>query len=65
MYAIRSYYERPVIQTVFDVPFEKVVELDPGNAIIVKKNGSVSAKEVRTPLVKKGCSFERIRNNFV
>ncbi len=52
--------ERPVIQTVFDVPFEKVVELDPGNAIIVKKNGSVSVKEVRTPLVKKACSFERI-----
>ncbi|MFD2892092.1 amidophosphoribosyltransferase [Flavobacterium chuncheonense] len=52
--------ERPVIQTVFNVPIEKVQELDPGNAIIIKKNGSVSINEIRTPLVKKACSFERI-----
>jgi amidophosphoribosyltransferase len=52
--------ERPVIQTVFNVAFEKVQELDPGSAIIIKKNGLVSVQEVRTPLVKKACSFERI-----
>lgn len=52
--------ERPVIQTVFNVPFEKVQELDPGSAIIIKKNGNVSVQEVRTPLMKKACSFERI-----
>ena len=52
--------ERPVIQTVFNVPFEKVKELDPGSAIIIKKNGNVSIKEVRKPLLKKACSFERI-----
>lgn len=52
--------ERPVIQTVFNVPFEKVQELTPGSAIIVKKNGKVSIEEVRTPLIKKACSFERI-----
>ena len=52
--------ERPVIQTVFNVPFEKVQELEPGNAIIIKKNGSVSLQEVRKPLEKKACSFERI-----
>jgi amidophosphoribosyltransferase len=52
--------ERPVIQTVFNVPFEKVQELTPGSAIIVKKNGNVSIEEVRTPLIKKACSFERI-----
>jgi amidophosphoribosyltransferase len=52
--------ERPVIQTVFNVPFEKVQELDPGSAIIIKKNGNVSVQEVRTPLIKKACSFERI-----
>ncbi len=28
--------ERPVIQTVFNVPFDKVQELEPGNAIIIK-----------------------------
>ncbi|VXB39227.1 Amidophosphoribosyltransferase [Flavobacterium sp. 9AF] len=52
--------ERPVIQTVFNVPFEKVKELEPGNAIIIKKNGTVSIEEVRKPLIKKACSFERI-----
>ncbi len=52
--------ERPVIQTVFNVPFEKVKELDPGSAIIIKKSGNVSIQEVRKPLLKKACSFERI-----
>ena len=52
--------ERPVIQTVFNVPFDKVQELEPGNAIIIKKNGTVSLQEVRKPLEKKACSFERI-----
>lgn len=52
--------ERPVIQTSFNVPFEKVQELQPGNALIIKKNGSVSQQEIITPSIKKACSFERI-----
>ncbi len=52
--------ERPVIQTVFNVPFEKVQEIEPGNALIIKKNGTVSMKEILAPTVKKACSFERI-----
>jgi amidophosphoribosyltransferase len=52
--------ERPVIQTVFNVPFEKVQELQPGNALIIKKNGKVTEEEILTPTVKKACSFERI-----
>jgi amidophosphoribosyltransferase len=52
--------ERPVIQTVFNVPFEKVQEIEPGNALIIKKNGTVSMKEILVPTVKKACSFERI-----
>lgn len=52
--------ERPVIQTVFNVPFEKVEELEAGNAIIVKKNGTVSFETIRESGVKKACSFERI-----
>ncbi|MEN9488698.1 MAG: hypothetical protein RL494_963 [Bacteroidota bacterium] len=52
--------ERPVIQTVFNVDFEKVQELQPGNALIIKKNGSVSEEEIITPTIKKACSFERI-----
>jgi len=52
--------ERSVIQTVFNVPFEKVLELPPGNAIITKKNGDVSIDEILEPLERKACSFERI-----
>ena len=52
--------ERPVIQTVFNVSFEKVQELQPGHALIIKKNGNISQEEIITPTVKKACSFERI-----
>lgn len=52
--------ERPVIQTVFNVSFDKVQELDPGHALIIKKNGKVSKEEIIAPVEKKACSFERI-----
>ena len=52
--------ERPVIQTVFNVPFESVQEIEPGNALIIKKNGTISLNEILAPTVKKACSFERI-----
>ena len=52
--------ERPAIQTVFNVPFEEVQELDPGHAIIVKKKGSVHLEQIIEPVERKACSFERI-----
>lgn len=52
--------ERPVIQTVFNVPFDEVQELDPGHAIIIKKNGKVTIEEIIPSAGKKACSFERI-----
>ena len=52
--------ERPVIQTVFNVAFDKVQELQPGHALIIKKNGTITEEEIITPTVKKACSFERI-----
>ncbi len=52
--------ERPVIQTVFNVPFDNVIELDPGKAIIIKKDGDTSVKRIIEPLERKACSFERI-----
>src|SRR5690606_15881344 len=42
------------------VPFEEIRELDPGKAIIVKKNGNVSFEQILEPLERKACSFERI-----
>ncbi len=52
--------ERPVIQTVFNVDYDKVEELPPGNAIIIKKSGETNIKEILKPLERKACSFERI-----
>ncbi len=52
--------ERPVIQTVFNVDFDDVKELDPGHAIITKKSGEISIKKILEPLERKACSFERI-----
>lgn len=52
--------ERPVIQTVFNIDFDKVEELPPGHAIITKKNGEVRIKQILEPLERKACSFERI-----
>lgn len=52
--------ERPVIQTVFNVAFHDVKELEPGCAIITKKSGEVNIEQILEPLERKACSFERI-----
>ncbi|HOY31949.1 MAG TPA: class II glutamine amidotransferase [Bacteroidales bacterium] len=52
--------ERPVIMTSFDVPIEKIREIDPGKALIVKKDGTFFSESFIKPGHKKSCSFERI-----
>ncbi len=52
--------ERPVIQTVFNVSSDNVVELDPGAALIIKQDGSSGVTQINEPLERKACSFERI-----
>ncbi|HLV37888.1 amidophosphoribosyltransferase [Xanthomarina sp.] len=52
--------ERPVIQTVFNVAFEDVHELEPGHAIITQKSGEMKIQKIIEPLERKACSFERI-----
>jgi amidophosphoribosyltransferase len=52
--------ERPVIQTVFNVPIESVKEIDPGHAVIIKKDGSMDISKILEPVERKSCSFERI-----
>ncbi|MBE0651435.1 MAG: amidophosphoribosyltransferase [Bacteroidales bacterium] len=52
--------ERPVIQTTMNVPISSVKELEPGHALVIKKNGSVQNEAFIEPLQKKSCSFERI-----
>jgi len=52
--------ERPVIQTAFNVRWEDVKELNPGHALIIKKDNSVSETLINEPKVISKCSFERI-----
>jgi amidophosphoribosyltransferase len=52
--------ERPVIQTVFNVQTDRVIELDPGKALIIKASGKWSLNEILPPTKPAKCSFERI-----
>ncbi len=52
--------ERPAIQTAFNIQFKEVKEIQPGYALIVKKDGTVSQEMFREPEEKRACSFERI-----
>ena len=52
--------ERPVLQTTFDVDREKVVELKPGQALIVHKNGESRLEQIMPAQQLSACSFERI-----
>ena len=52
--------ERPVIQTVFDIRTDKINELDPGKALIIKASGEWSLQEVLPATAPAKCSFERI-----
>jgi amidophosphoribosyltransferase len=52
--------ERPAIQTAFNVQIKQVKEIEPGHALIVKKDGTVSQEMYREPAEKRACSFERI-----
>lgn len=52
--------ERVALMTVFDKDQADIREITPGHAVVVKKNGRVSEEQIREPLVRRSCSFERI-----
>ena len=53
--------ERPVIQTSFNLKKEEIHELEPGQALVVKRNGSISLHQIQEKKEKiTPCSFERI-----
>ncbi|MCC7029687.1 MAG: amidophosphoribosyltransferase [Chitinophagaceae bacterium] len=52
--------ERPVLMTAFKTTSDKIVELPPGHALIVKSNGDSSIERILPEEVKRACSFERI-----
>lgn len=52
--------ERPPIQTAFNVKAERIREIKPGHALIIKKDGSWKEEVCKQPQEKRSCSFERI-----
>ncbi len=52
--------ERPVIQTIFNVRTDNVMELPPASAIIIKKSGETTIEKLREETELRKCSFERI-----
>ena len=52
--------ERPVIQTTFDLQAENIHELQPGQSLIVRKNGENGLEQILSAQKPSACSFERI-----
>ncbi len=52
--------ERPVIQTVMNVPAEQIQELLPGQALLVNRAGEPRLEQILPPRELRPCSFERI-----
>ncbi|HEY5589512.1 MAG TPA: amidophosphoribosyltransferase [Paludibacter sp.] len=53
--------ERPVIQTAMNLKEEDIKELNPGEAMIIKKNGTITFETIRPAAAELAkCSFERI-----
>ncbi len=53
--------ERPVLQTAFNLQVEDVHELEPGQALLVSKNGDYRLEQILpAAAAKRACSFERV-----
>ena len=52
--------ERPVIQTVLNVPIDTIHELQPGEALLTDKRGKYRLEQINAPRAHRACSFERI-----
>ncbi|MDN4167003.1 amidophosphoribosyltransferase [Cytophagales bacterium LB-30] len=52
--------EKPAIKTAFNIDYNQIREIEPGHALIIKKNGEYGQYQFIEPLTKTPCSFERI-----
>ena len=52
--------ERPVLQTTFDLSSEDISELQPGEALVIHKNGESRLEQIMPAQQLSACSFERI-----
>ncbi len=52
--------ERPVIQTAMNLRADQITELQPGEALLVNKQGEITTQQINEPRGVRPCSFERI-----
>lgn len=52
--------EKPAIKTAFNAKYDEIKEIEPGHALIIKKNGEYGEYPFIEQQEKKSCSFERI-----
>ena len=52
--------ERPVLQTTFDLQTDDICELQPGESLIVRRNGESHLEQIMPAQKLSACSFERI-----
>lgn len=52
--------ERVAIKAAFGARYNDILEITPGNALIINKNGDFAEHNILPRLEKKSCSFERI-----
>jgi amidophosphoribosyltransferase len=52
--------ERPVLQTTFNLQYDDIHELKPGEALIVRRNGEIRLEQILPAKQLSACSFERI-----
>lgn len=52
--------ERPVLQTAFALECEHIHELRPGEALLMRRDGSLHTEQILEPKRYSACSFERI-----
>lgn len=52
--------EKPAIKTAFNIDYSQIREIEPGHALIIKKNGEFGQYQFIDQLERNHCSFERI-----
>ncbi len=52
--------EKPALKTAFGCDYDDIKEIDPGHALIIRKDASIRMAQFIEPVERKSCSFERI-----
>lgn len=52
--------EKPAIKTAFNINYNQIKEIEPGNALIIQKSGEYAEYPFIDKIEKRSCSFERI-----